>query len=210
MSRGIRSVVFAGIEDGSLSVVLIKPGRIRKSDTIIESELTGRLPGVLNVPIHNVAIDQVGFACIHLCIGAKISKKLVREMISRIQRVRPVDSEIELTVDQSSPALDIMRDVPIKPRFDRVFIVDKSGGVREIELKVVTGFPESRTEAYCRRVCDSAVGHVWNQVKYVVCGSGKQIAEVYTQTAPRAFPGKFAKVVLGLLLSAVTRTNSKL
>src|SRR5215468_4467256 len=58
LSRGIRSVVFARIEDGSLSVVLMKPGRIRKSDTIIERESTSRLPGVLNVPIHNIAIDQ--------------------------------------------------------------------------------------------------------------------------------------------------------
>src|SRR5262249_31724186 len=108
-------------------------------------------------------------------------------MISRIQWVRPVDSEIELTVDQSSPALDVMSDVPIEPRFNRVFIVDKSGGVREIELEVVTGYPESRSEAYCRRVCDSSgVGHVRNQVKYIVGRSGKQIAEVYTQTAPRA------------------------
>src|SRR5215510_14113298 len=131
-------------------------------------------------------------------------------MISRIQWVRPVDSEIELTVDQSSPALDIMRDVPIQPSFDRVFIVDKSGGVREIELKVMTRYPESRSEAYCRRVCDSGVGHVRNQVKYVVCGSGKQIAKGYTETAPRAFPCNFAKVVLGLHFSAVTRTNSKL
>src|SRR6185503_3249322 len=63
-SGGIRSVVFAGIEDRRFSVVLMKPWRIRKSDTIIESELTGRLPGVLNVPIHNVAINQVRLACI--------------------------------------------------------------------------------------------------------------------------------------------------
>ena len=103
-----------------------------------------------------------------------------------------------------------MRDVPIQARSNRVFIVDKSRGVREIEPKVVTRYPESRSEAYCRRVCDSAVGHIWNQVKYVVCGSGKQVAEVYTQTAPRAFPCNFAKVVLGLLFSAVTRTDSKL
>src|SRR5262249_3402279 len=104
-----------------------------------------------------------------------------------------------------------MCDVPIQPRFDRVFIVDKSGAVREIELKVVTGYPESCSEAYCRRVCDSSrVGHVWNQVEYVVCGSGKQVAQVYTESAPRAFPCNFAKVVLGLPFSAVTRTNSKL
>src|SRR5262249_21517758 len=131
-------------------------------------------------------------------------------MISRIEWVRPVDSEIELTVDQSSPTLDVMSEVPIEPCFDRVFIVDKSGGMREIELKVVTRYPESRSEAYCRRVCDSAVGHVWNQVKYVVGRARKQVAEVYTQTMPRAFPCNCAKVVLGFFFCAVAGANSKL
>src|SRR5262249_17357656 len=122
------------------------------------------LPGVLNVPIHNVAKQAVVVACIHLRIGPKISEKLVREIVSGIQWVRPVDSEIELTLYQSSRAFHILPKVPIEAGFNRVSFVDHSGGVREIEPKVVTRDLESSSEPYGRRVCDSGISYVWNQV----------------------------------------------
>src|SRR5262249_11739150 len=103
-----------------------------------------------------------------------------------------------------------MRDVPIQARLNRVFIVNKSRGVREIELKVVPRQSESRSEAYCRRVCDSAVGYVWNQVKYVVGRARKQVAEVYAQTVSRAFRCNCAKVVLGFYFCAAAGANCKL
>ena len=100
-----------------------------------------------------------------------------------------------------------MADVPVEAGFDSVVPVKKSSRMRQVELKVMAGYSEPRTEPDRRRICDAGIGDIRNQIKDVVRGAGKDIAEVDSETMPGASRANGCKVVFRLVLSTVTRSD---
>ena len=100
-----------------------------------------------------------------------------------------------------------MADVPVEAGFDGVVPVKKSRRMRQVELKVMAGYSEPRTEAHRRRIRDARISDIRNQIKDVVRGARKDIAQVDSETMPGTFCANSCEVVLGLVLGTVTRSD---
>src|ERR1051326_4044584 len=100
-----------------------------------------------------------------------------------------------------------MANVPVQAGFDGVILVNKSRGMREVELEVVPRYSEPCTEAHGSGIRDARICHVRNQIKNIVRASRKDVAQVNPQTMSGALCANCSKVVFRLVLGTLTRSE---